>query len=162
MPIDFSCPISGEQRDNTTARIVAGLTFVLAVATVALAWLVPAWIPALVASLLATDFAVRAFAEPKYSPLATLARGLGSAFHAPRKPVDAAPKVFAARLGLGFSVVTAVLLWLSPVAPTVPAATVVASILALCAFLESALGFCLGCWVYALLPHRARSQPAPQ
>ncbi|MDR0593403.1 MAG: DUF4395 domain-containing protein [Bifidobacteriaceae bacterium] len=149
MPIDFSCPISGTQRDNTTARIVAGLTFLAAVAVGALAWLGGPLAPSLISALLAADFALRAFAEPKYSPLATLARGIGSAFDAPRRPVDAAPKVFAARIGLALAAVTAAVVWISP-----PTATALAAVLAVCALLESAFGFCLGCWVYARLPRR--------
>jgi hypothetical protein len=149
MRIDFSCPISGARRDNTTVRIVAGLTVLITAAAVALAWLSSTWIAALVMGALALDFALRAFGPPKYSPLAALARGIGSAVGAPQRLVDAAPKIFAARIGLVFAAVTAI--WLPF---NLMAATVVAAVLVVCAFLESAFGFCLGCQVYSLLPPR--------
>ena len=100
--------------------------------------------------VLAVDFIIRAFIKPKYSPVATLARGIVSGLKLPKKMVDSAPKVFAARIGVLFTVVTTILFVLGVGVPGIA----VLSILLLCAGLEAFLGFCLGCWMYALLPKR--------
>jgi hypothetical protein len=58
--------------------------------------------------------------------------------------IDKAPKVFAARIGFVFSMLTlaGMLLGLEVLA------TISASTLVLFAFLECGLNFCMGCWVY--------------
>jgi hypothetical protein len=148
MGIDFSCPINGEKRDNTTVRVVAGLVFTISVAAFLTALLSSVKAAAIITGLLALDFIIRAFIKPKYSPLATLARGIVSGLNLPKKMVDSAPKVFAARVGVAFSVSATILFLLG----AVTAGAIVLGILILCAALEAFLGFCLGCWMYALFP----------
>ncbi len=150
MAINFSCPISGEQRDNTTVRVVAGFVFVIAGAALLTALMVSARISAIIMGVLALDFIIRGFVKPKYSPLATLARGIVSGLNLPKKMVDSAPKVFAARIGVIFSVLAAVLY----AGNLLYAGSIVLVILLLCAALESFFSFCLGCWMYSLLPKR--------
>ena len=150
MAINFSCPISGEQRDNTTVRVVAGIVFVITGMALLLALLVSTRTAAIITGILALDFIIRAFVRPKYSPLATLARGIVSGLNLPRKMVDNGPKVFAARIGVIFSVV-ATILYLGNL---FYAGSVVLFILLLCAALESFFSFCLGCWMYSLLPKK--------
>lgn len=140
-----SCPISGETRNERVVRIVAAL--VLAIVLGALAAGSP-WTQFVMLAL-AADFVVRGYYSPKRSLLATLARGAANALKLAPKPVDAAPKRFAARIGVAFSLATAALYIAG--APTAGAA--VAIVLASCALLEAALGLCVGCKVYALLPH---------
>ena len=150
MAINFSCPISGEQRDNTTVRVVAGLVFVVAGSSLAVSLLVSERTAAIITGILAIDFIIRAFFRPKYSPVATLARGIVSGLNLPRKMVDNAPKVFAARIGVLFSVVTTILYATN----LLFAGSVVLVILLLCASLESFFSFCLGCWMYSLFPKK--------
>lgn len=150
MAINFSCPISGEQRDNTTVRVVAGFVFVIAGAALLTALMVSARISAIIMGVLALDFIIRGFVKPKYSPLAILARGIVSGLNLPKKMVDSAPKVFAARIGVIFSVLAAVLY----AGNLLYAGSIVLVILLLCAALESFFSFCLGCWMYSLLPKR--------
>ena len=150
MAINFSCPISGEQRDNTTVRVVAGFVFVIGGASLLVAFLVSTGTAAIIIGFLALDFIIRAFIRPKYSPVATLARGVVSGLNLPRKMVDNAPKVFAARIGVLFSVVTTILY----AANLLFAGSVVLVILLICASLESFFSFCLGCWMYSLFPMR--------
>ena len=150
MAINFSCPISGEQRDNTTVRVVAGIVFVITAVALLVALLVSTRTAAIITGILALDFIIRAFIKPKYSPLATLARGIVSGLNLPRKMVDNGPKVFAARIGVIFSVV-ATILYLGNL---FYAGSVVLFILLLCAALESFFSFCLGCWMYSLLPKK--------
>jgi len=150
MAINFSCPISGEQRDNTTVRVVAGFVFVIGGASLMVAFLVSTGTATIITGFLALDFIIRAFIRPKYSPVATLARGVVSALNLPRKLVDNAPKVFAARIGVLFSVVTTILY----AANLLFAGSVVLVILLICASLESFFSFCLGCWMYSLFPKK--------
>jgi hypothetical protein len=150
MAIDISCPISGEQRDNNTVRFVAGFTTIIAIAALLVANMVDTLPAAVITGLLAIDFIIRAFFKPKYSPLATLARGTTSALNLDKVMVDSAPKVFAARIGVLFSVTSTILFALGLQLP----GSIVLDILIVCAFLESVLSFCLGCWFYALLPKK--------
>lgn len=148
--IDFSCPISGNKRDNTTVRVVAGFVFVIAVVALMAALRNSVQTAAILTGVLAIDFVIRAFIKPKYSPLATLARGTVSGLKLTKKLVDNAPKIFAARIGVLFSVASTVLfasnLRLSGI--------IVLSILILCAALESFFGICLGCLMYSVLPKK--------
>ena len=148
MPLDFSCPINGEKRDNTTVRVVAGFVFTIAVIALWIALRSSVKTAAIITGLLALDFIIRAFIKPKYSPLATLARGVVSGLNLPKKMVDSAPKVFAARVGVAFSVTATILFSFGAVV----AGAIVLGILIICAALEAFLGFCLGCWMYALFP----------
>ena len=150
MAINLSCPISGSQRDNTTVRIVAGFVFLIAGISLVIALLISIQPAAIITGILAIDFIIRAFIKPKYSPLATLGRGIVSGLNLPRKMVDSAPKVFAARIGVAFTVVTTILY----AGNHLFAGTVVLVILLICAALESFLSFCLGCWMYSLLPNK--------
>jgi hypothetical protein len=150
MTINFSCPISGDQRDNNAVRIVAGQTFLIAIDTLIVAFIAGTFPAAIIVGILAIDFIIRAFIKPKYSPLATLARGITSGLDLPKVMVDSAPKIFAARIGVLFSVASTILYAFG----FLLAGSIVLGILVICAFLESALSFCLGCWVYALLPQR--------
>jgi hypothetical protein len=150
MAIDLSCPISGEKRDNTTVRFVAGFVFAITGLALLAAVLISARTAAVITGILALDFIMRGIFRPKYSPLATLARGIVSGLNLPRKMVDSAPKVFAARIGVLFSVTAAILY----AGNMLFAGSVVLVVLLLCAALESFFSFCLGCWMYSLLPRR--------
>ena len=138
-----SCPISGDTRNERVVRIVAGFVMAVAVGSATL----PPLIAAAVLLALATDFAVRGFGSPRYSVLATLGRAVA---RLSLKPVDAAPKRFAARIGVGFALSAAIL----HLASLPVAALSVTGVLAVCATLEAALGLCVGCRIYSLLPVR--------
>ncbi|MDR1791145.1 MAG: DUF4395 domain-containing protein [Propionibacteriaceae bacterium] len=148
MIVNASCPISGDQRDNNAVRVVAGFTLLLALAAITIALTVgPGWAAGL-SGLLALDFIIRAFLRPRFSPLATAARVLVNALKWEKQPVDAAPKVFAARIGVVFTATATVLFALGLTVPGVA----VSGLLVVFALLESALSFCAGCWLYSLLP----------
>ncbi len=124
------------------ARTVAAGVVVMAVCTIAFRqpWiLVP----------LAYGFWARVLAGPRFSPLGQLATRVV----APRlpwgpKPVAGPPKRFAQAIGVVFSS-TALVLWYGFGLAT--AASVVVGLLAVAAFMESALGLCLGCTAFGLL-----------
>jgi Domain of unknown function (DUF4395) len=96
---------------------------------------------------LAIDFFLRAFNYGKYSPLNILSISIVKQLKIPNKPIDQAPKRFAAGIGFALSVIV-VLLLIARFTKTASALTV---IFAAFAFLESFLSFCAGCYVYTFL-----------
>jgi len=158
--INLSCPISGKRRDNNIARLVAGQVLIIAIVLRGLvAWpnrigaayqpgAVTNVIALILALALAVDFAIRGLWSPRYSPLALVGRGVSSGLKLKPKMTDAAPKIFAARIGLVMALTAAILI----IAGLHTAAQIVLVILSVAAFLEAAFSFCLGCQVYSLLP----------
>jgi len=138
-----ACPINSETVNNRVVRFVAG--FVVVVAGVLL--ITPHW---WLFYLLAGDFLLRALGYRKYSPLALLGRSLASALELEPQPVNAAPKQFAAKIGVGFALIAGTLALLGLGLAT----RVVAGGLLGAASLEAFFGYCVGCKIYALLPHR--------
>jgi Domain of unknown function (DUF4395) len=96
---------------------------------------------------LAIDFFLRAFNFGKYSVLNILSGAVVKQFKIPNKPIDQAPKRFAAGIGFALSVIAVILL----IAGLVKAAIVLGIVFANFAFLESFLSFCAGCYVYTFL-----------
>ncbi|HQF56458.1 MAG TPA: DUF4395 domain-containing protein [Fibrobacteria bacterium] len=134
------CPLAGYKIDENGARVVAGF---VVLATVS-AWIASQPVAGLILLFLATDFGVRAFSRPRWSPLGRLASWFLRRVGVAPRWVDAGPKRFAARIGLGFAVA---LLGLS-VFGAQGVYVAVSVVLGFCALLESALGFCVGCWFY--------------
>lgn len=131
------CPVSNERVDENKVRVTA-LLVVLAMGSFLItgAWYFPAF--------LVLDFYIRAFTRLKFSPLSRVAHILVRASRTGPVWIDKAPKVFAARVGVLFSLLTtaAVLLNL-PVTAYISGSTLVVF-----AFLECGMNFCAGCWVY--------------
>lgn len=146
MIVAWVCPISGESRDEHAVRIVAA--FVVTAAIVAV--VVRGTFAGVLLLALAGDFAVRAFSEPRFSALARAAVMIVRKLQLTPKPTNAAPKRFAAKIGIAFSITAGVLF----LAGFPVAATAVTLVLGFCAFLESAFAICIGCKVHALLPRR--------
>ncbi len=127
--------------NDVSARTVATGVVVMAVLVAGLGWgwvLIP----------LTYGFVARVLTGPTLSPLGQLAVRVV----APRLPqfeklVPGPPKRFAQGIGVVFTL-TASMLWL---AGSPGAARIVVALLAVAAALEAALGFCLGCKVFALL-----------
>lgn len=134
------CPLAGYPIDENGARIVAGITTVL---TLALAFL-PRDLQIPLLALLVADFAPRSFSRPRWSPFSRLAQAFLRRLSVKPHKVDAGPKRFAARIGLGMllaMLACALGGWQPPLVALTAA-------LVLCAILESALGFCVGCWIW--------------
>jgi uncharacterized protein DUF4395 len=124
------------------ARVVAA-----GVVVMALLVLVPRWTWVLVP--LAYGFVARVAAGPTVSPLGRLATGIVvPALPFPPRPVDGPPKRFAQ--GIGAVLSTAALVAHFAFGATTLALVLVAMIAA-AATLESALGFCIGCKLFAAL-----------
>lgn len=134
------CPVSGQLVDEGAVRLTA-----FCVLLVMLAFTITVWWP--LAAFLAADFLVRALGKGKYSPLYICSRTLLRWSKSPPTMIDAAPKRFAAGIGLALSLL-AMLLCLGGFAT---AARVVAAVIMACAALEAFARLCLGCKVYSLI-----------
>ena len=130
------CPISPLRVGETTAR----LTGLLAAALIGVYALTGAG-PIMLA--LAIDYGVRAGSRWRHSPLSWLAARLVGALRLPNRPIDKAPKMFAARVGMLFALASSMLVLLDP-----PTSLVVALTLLGFALLEALLNICIGCLVY--------------
>jgi hypothetical protein len=144
--MNASCPISRETVDESVVRTVAAVVVVIAI----VALLNTPGVSAALLGLLAIDFGIRGLIAGAPSPVLAFARMLARTTRFTPRPVDAAPKRFAARVGMVFAVASAGLYLIG----ATTAGFAVAVILLGCAALESALGFCVGCKVYALIPQR--------
>lgn len=96
---------------------------------------------------LSVDFFLRAFNYGKYSPLNLLSGNVVKQFKIPNKPIDQAPKRFAAGIGFILSIAV-VLLVIVQFLKTVFVLTIIFGAFA---FLESFLSFCAGCYMYMFL-----------
>ncbi len=139
--IDIICPVSNIKADEAVLRTSAVLTVLIAAAALILN-------SYLIFLLLAADFAVRSFFTGISSPLKIISNRIAGILNLTNKKfTDAAPKKFAALLGMTFSLLAGLLLLFQlPVA-----AVITASLLIFCAFLEGVFGICLGCFIYTVL-----------
>jgi len=135
-----SCPADFVQMNENKARLIASQVFLI---TLFIA-LFSSW---MVSALLAIDFLLRAFNLNRYSILAKSADLLITLFGIGSKPVDQAPKRFAARIGLTLSVGITVLYIINY--PII--ATSLSGVLIFFSFLESVFAFCAGCHLYTLI-----------
>lgn len=140
MSDSLSCPVSHIMVNGNRVRIIALFVFLSSlIYLLAPFWPVPAF--------LSIDFFLRAFGIGLYSPLNAASGWIVKTLSIANKPIDQAPKLFAAQLGFVFSVLLLTsTLFLPPTTSYIIAATLI-----LFSFLESALGFCAGCHVYTIL-----------
>jgi hypothetical protein len=138
------CPIS-EKRVNTAVVRTHALISV----AVLLAFIFTQNL--FVALFLLSDFLVRVLNFPRLSLLGVVARWIVNTLGIQGKQENAGPKLFAARIGLLFTLIIAGSLIFGSVTLSVYAAIV----LAFFSFLEGAFGFCVACviypWVHKLL-----------
>lgn len=128
--------------NEISSRTVAAGVVVISAATIATG-------AHLLVFVLLYGFAARVAAGPKFSPLGLLAtRVVVPRLHVEPKIVAGPPKRFAQGIGLAFSIAATLSYFVigSPIAGSVILAALTAA-----AFLESALGFCLGCKIFAIL-----------
>lgn len=134
--IGFPNPVN-----EKAARSVAAGVFLVAVLVLVTGWqwLVP---------VLAAGFLARVLTGPRLSPLGQLATRVVAPRLGPARLVPGPPKRFAQGVGLAVTVVASVL---GPLLGLHLAAALLVGVLAVFAFLESALGFCAGCWAFGHL-----------
>lgn len=140
MKTNAICPISNKKTDENVARFNALYTTVLLLLFLTSDNIIPI-------VFLLFDFSLRGLELAKYSPLAFLSRQSSSALNLKSKIINAGPKLFAARIGIMFSLVT--LIFYASGLNT--AAIVTASVFGICAFLETSIGFCVACQIYPLI-----------
>ena len=143
MPESISCPVSHVLINENRVRITASLVFLAGVSC----FILPNWA---VPGFLTIDFFLRGFGKGGYSPLNLLSGWIVRKFSVKNKPIDQAPKLFAAQLGFAICV----LLLAASIFSLTAAAYSIAAVLVLFSFLESALAFCAGCYVYSFLFRR--------
>ena len=127
--------------NEVSARLVAAGVVVMCVLTIALdlRWAIV---------VIAYGFVARVLTGPTLSPLGQfVTRVVTPRLGLPERPVAGPPKRFAQAIGVAFSVTAVVLTGLG----YWTAAEVVLGLLTAAAFLESALGLCLGCKAFAVL-----------
>ena len=128
--------------NEVSARLVAGGVVGLSVLTIVSGqrWL---------GVLLAYGFVARVLSGPTFSPLGQLVtRVVTPNLSFAAKPVPGPPKRFAQGIGATFSVAACVA-WFGFASSG--AARVLVGMIAIAASLESVLGFCIGCKVFAIL-----------
>jgi len=133
------CPISDVKCNEYATRVVSFLmmTGIVTFLLTGFYWILV---------FLSVDFFLRCFLRIPHSPVSWLASLIFKLFKLPIKLKDKAPKVFASRLGFAFVTLAFVFtFWV----PTV--SYVLAGILALLAFMDSILNYCVGCVIYSRL-----------
>lgn len=138
--LSISCPVSAERINENAARAAAFFVIITTVTGIVLNSYT-------ILLVLAADFALRAFTNGNASPVKFLARQTVSILNIPQKPVDAAPKKFAAGVGMVFCAAIAAFL----LAGLSALAFVTTGVLFICAVLEGAAGICVGCIVYTMM-----------
>ncbi len=134
------CPISFKKIDENVARLNGFFTVVLLILFLSTSNIF------LVLFLLA-DFFVRGIEKPQWSPLAIVSKYILSKIKVKPHPINAGPKIFAARIGFLF----AVLISLSTLFGLNVLALVFTAVFGICAFLEAAIGFCVACKLYPFI-----------
>jgi len=136
----LECPADLVMVDENRVRVVA--FFVL---TFAVFYIING--NPLTIGLLLVDFLLRTFNLNAYSPLALISGAVVKQLGLKIKPVDRAPKRFAAFMGVAFLS----LILIVALAQFVLLSKAIAVILLIFASLESFAGFCAGCYVYTFL-----------
>lgn len=137
MSFELECPVDFKKVNENKVRLTALWVLLLTSLFTITQW----WI---IIAFLIVDFSFRAFDLGNFSLLHKLSDFIVKLFKIADKPIDQAPKVFAAGVGLAFTLLILVLTYGG--FPT--AALVLAIILIFFALLESAFNFCAGCFVY--------------
>lgn len=126
--------------NEKAARSVAGGVVVLAIVALVTGWV---WVPA----AMALGFALRVASGPRLSPLGQLATKVIAPRLGDPRLVAGPPKRFAQAVGFGFTAAATV----AAATDHRPIAATLLGVLVVFALLESVLGFCAGCWVFARL-----------
>lgn len=130
------CPISVQQINEYVSRVTAGIL----VSLISIFLISQNEIFLIIAVI---DFGFRVFEKVKFSPASWFVSKIFNITGLPKKMVNKAPKVFAARLGFFLSAISLGLFFISPIS-----ATIIVGILGICVFADAAFNFCIGCVIY--------------
>jgi hypothetical protein len=131
------CPISNKKIDDHVARLNGTFTIILLAVFVITGSILPI-------IFLIIDFSFRTGYLSRFSPLTFLSRNIAKTLFTKPLLINAGPKIFAARIGLVFNLG----ILISYVFGLNNLALVITTIFGACAFLESALGYCVACQLY--------------
>lgn len=132
------CPVDFIKINENKARLTAFFVLVLTLVYLATSF----W---LIIAFLFVDFILRATNLGKYSLLGFISDAVIKQLKIKPKPVDRAPKRFAAMVGAVFTAAILVSIILQAYIP----ALYLGVVLSFFAFLESIFAFCAGCYVYS-------------
>jgi hypothetical protein len=136
----IECPVDFIKVNENQIRITASLIFFLS----CIYLVFPHF---LLAFFLLVDFLIRGFLNPKYSFLNFFSKRIVQSFDIKNKPTDRGAKRFAAKIGFVF----ATIIFLLNAFNFIEFSIYTAVIIVVFSFLESALGFCAGCYMYTFL-----------
>jgi len=131
------CPISTRKIDEHVARLNGAFTILFLALFTVTGNILPV-------VFLFVDFFLRSGNLSRFSPLAYVSKNIARALFSKPLLINAGPKIFAARIGFVFNLAI-LLLHFSGLNNS---ALVFTGIFATCAFLESALGYCVACQFY--------------
>jgi hypothetical protein len=134
------CPVSNEKVPEHLPRVTAFLN--IALIGIYLYYHTP-----FLLAFLTIDFLVRGYNKPKYSLLNYTARNLSRLLHLKSKPIDKAPKIFAARLGSVMFLSALIVNLMGGIEITYLITIMVATL----STLECVFNFCVGCYLYNYL-----------
>jgi hypothetical protein len=134
------CPVDFVTVNEYKVRIIAVFVFVISVSYL----LIQHWVMPL---FLVYDFSLRAFNRGKYSLLQILGSLAEKWLPLSYKATDRGPKRFAATIGF----VIALLAFLSSILQFATISFYLIGLIIVFSFLEFSIGFCAGCYLYALI-----------
>lgn len=142
------CPISFHKIDENIARLNGLFTTLIVI----ISGLTGSILPLI---FLIIDFFARSIPKPAYSILAIFSKWVSKTLKFKKLPINAGPKIFAARIGLLFSVLSA--LFMISGLETAALATFI--VFGICTFLEAAFGFCVACKIYPFVYKISQIRP---
>lgn len=131
------CPISDRKIDEHVARFNGGFTLLF----LGLYFITGSVLPVV---FLILDFSLRSGRWFRFSLFSFLSKNITKSLALKPLPINAGPKIFAARIGVVFSM--AVLL--SALSGLETTTIVISAVFGTCAFLESVFGYCVACQIY--------------
>ena len=130
------CPISSQEINEYAGRVTAAII----VSLISLFLILQnEWFLIFVVF----DFSFRTFEKAKYSPITWLVGKIFQIVNLPKKPVNKAPKVFAARMGFFMSALSLGLFFFYPIS-----ANLIIAFLGFFVFADAVFNFCIGCIIY--------------
>lgn len=134
---DIVCPVSNEKVPEHLPRVTAFINIALIGSYL--------YYPnPYILAFLSVDFLLRGYNQPQYSLLNFLAGNLSKLLKLKSKPIDKAPKMFAARLGGFMFLLAFVVNLLGGIEITYVITLMVATL----STLECVFNFCVGCYIY--------------
>ncbi len=131
------CPITDKRINENVARLNALFVVILVLSFI----LTKSWIFLVI---LIADFFIRGFIDSKYSLICIISKWIALTLKAKVKIINAGPKIFAAQVGLVLSILS--LLFFQFQCNVF--CYIIAGVLGLFSFLESAFSFCVACKLY--------------